>query len=103
MTQQQTICVVFAVGMFLNAHWHLITACLYFFLLIMMLVPTMTVSYRHLLIVLLSLIPFSLVLKKSLTASIVQIFFAWRIRLLTNNWYYAIFIITAAVSGGGDI
>ena len=65
----------------------------------------MTVSYWHLLIVLLSLIPFSFLVffKKSLTASIVQIFFAWRIRILTNNWYYVAFIIAAAVLGGGDV
>jgi len=36
----------------------------------------------------------------SLTASLVQIFFAWRIRILTNNWYYVAFVIAAAVSGG---
>ena len=39
---------------------------------------------------------------KALTASIIQIFFAWRIRLLTNNWYYAAFVVAAAVSGAGD-
>ena len=69
----------------------------------MMLVPTLTVSYWHFLVVLLSLIPFFyLGFQKAITASIVQIFFAWRIRILTNNWYYVAFIIAAAVSGGGD-
>jgi len=33
-----------------------------------------------------------------LTGSIVQIFFAWRIRILTNNWYSVALIIAAAVS-----
>jgi len=37
-----------------------------------------------------------------LTASIVQIYFAWRIRILTNNWYYFFFIIAAAVSGAAS-
>jgi len=38
----------------------------------------------------------------SLTACIVQIFFAWRIRILTNNWYYVTFIIAVAVLGGAS-
>ena len=58
----------------------------------------------HLLIVLMSTDPifFFLVFKKTLTACIVQIFFAWRIRILTNNLYFVAFIIAAALLGGGD-
>lgn len=65
-------------------------------------VPTMTVSTGIDLIVLLNLIPFFSLVSKGITASIVQIFFAWRIRILTNNWCYVVLVIAAAVSGGGD-
>ena len=43
-----------------------------------------------------------LLFKKGLTGSIVQVFFAWRIRMLTKKWYYAAFVIAAAGSAGGD-
>jgi len=38
-----------------------------------------------------------------LTGNMVQMFFAWRIRILTNNWYYAIFIIACALTAADSL
>jgi hypothetical protein len=93
-------CAVFGIGVVLNVH--LIAAHSYSFDVS---ATTMTVSISIILIVQLSLIPkiFLFCAMKGLTSTMVQIFFALRIRTLTNNWYYVTFVIAAAVSSGGNV